>query len=1153
MEILELHLRNIASIMEADIDFTKDLRDGVTGDPASLFLICGDTGTGKSVILDGIAMALYKTTPRITGVVNVNNNKFKGKEGGDVSINDIRQYTRIGISHKDKCYSEVVFRGNDGIIYHARLSLGFTRNRTYSQVVWEVKKGEADWISRDRDCKEMIQKAIGLSFEQFCRMAMLAQGQFATFLKGKREERTAILEQLTNTERFSTYGRAITSIFQKAREEKNGKQLLYDNEVGRLMPEEELQEQIDEKEVFLKQKSFAEASVRLANERLNQLRQLIEHQTKLTNTESEMKQAEERQQGEEYQNAVAVITNFESTIEERSHLKALINTRKELEKTKIKSQTQAALFLQLTTDIHYRNNQLQQLREALRQQAEWLASQASRTDLYARAGAIEEQLKQFKLLNDDIDDKHYKLQKAQEKTPTLHAAVETDKAILEEADKALKAHEAVIEAQKEKLSAYDLAKISSSVKEAAERKNKLTHLEEGVVKLFKEQEELEKLSDEIAHYKAALVGLKADRDAKTEAYKAASDAYDEANSQLTTMKQSVDKMLVALRAKIVKESIDTCPLCGQHIATHIDSTDFKQILAQWEEKEAAARKNRDEAQAASRQADKAYNKRSAEIEEKEKNNYNRRMKTAQETEAMLKSHSTDLGLVFDTTLSTQIAAELERSATDIRQLTDQQTTAISIQNHLNQLIEEKKPLDKAQKDAEKKLTKINQKVRENQQEISSFQSQLKENEAKKAETTESLSSVLSEFYPNWESNPLETRNSLHNDCAAYQQKQRNYDNDRHLEQEQTTLMEQLQTSCQSMTDSHPEWAVSEDAQAFACANILKEWQIFSNGVAATDNALHTLKKSEDEHRQAIVESGKTEEELAAIEASEKLYEPSKKLVKEVTEKLTSLQGSVSTLTQEVESDKKKLGIESEPVEAANEEEAGHATDYTTLLPAYTAIKDKADKQLAEIQNAITTIGNILEGQSKNREKLAIYQSQLEVATARLHHWDLLNKHFGGDRFRNLVQTYVLRPLLNNANAYLQRITDRYELTCDEQNEQLSIFVLDRYNKNQMRSATVLSGGETFMISLALSLSLSSLNAQGMNVNILFIDEGFGTLDEKTLDNVMSTLEKLQDIAGQSHRRVGIISHREELQDRIPAKIRVEKRGEGRSQVVIHNE
>ena len=95
-----------------------------------------------------------------------------------------------------------------------------------------------------------------------------------------------------------------------------------------------------------------------------------------------------------------------------------------------------------------------------------------------------------------------------------------------------------------------------------------------------------------------------------------------------------------------------------------------------------------------------------------------------------------------------------------------------------------------------------------------------------------------------------------------------------------------------------------------------------------------------------------------------------------------------------------------------------------------------------------------------------------------------------------------------------------------------------------------SGGERFMISLALSLALSSLNRPDMNVNILFIDEGFGTLDAKSLESVMSTLERLQEIAGESNRRVGIISHREELDNRIPTRIRVVKKGEGRSRVEI---
>ena len=129
MKIKRLHLRNIASIEKADIDFEKDLVEAGTGLPAPMFLISGDTGAGKSVILDGIAMALYGKTPRIESVAGKKNNEFRDAGGREVNVFDIEQYTRLGITEKDECYSEVVFEGNDGREYRARFELGIHAGR----------------------------------------------------------------------------------------------------------------------------------------------------------------------------------------------------------------------------------------------------------------------------------------------------------------------------------------------------------------------------------------------------------------------------------------------------------------------------------------------------------------------------------------------------------------------------------------------------------------------------------------------------------------------------------------------------------------------------------------------------------------------------------------------------------------------------------------------------------------------------------------------------------------------------------------------------------------------------------------------------------------------------------------------------------------
>ena len=136
-------------------------------------------------------------------------------------------------------------------------------------------------------------------------------------------------------------------------------------------------------------------------------------------------------------------------------------------------------------------------------------------------------------------------------------------------------------------------------------------------------------------------------------------------------------------------------------------------------------------------------------------------------------------------------------------------------------------------------------------------------------------------------------------------------------------------------------------------------------------------------------------------------------------------------------------------------------------------------------------------------------------------------------------------MIRNANTYLGHLSGRYVL--DNQSGSLTITVRDMYQGGAERSVNTLSGGESFLVSLALALGLSSLAANTLQVSTLFIDEGFGTLSAECLNTVMEALENLHQMGG---KKVGIISHVEALRERIPVKIQLTRQGNSSSRVSI---
>ena len=217
-----------------------------------------------------------------------------------------------------------------------------------------------------------------------------------------------------------------------------------------------------------------------------------------------------------------------------------------------------------------------------------------------------------------------------------------------------------------------------------------------------------------------------------------------------------------------------------------------------------------------------------------------------------------------------------------------------------------------------------------------------------------------------------------------------------------------------------------------------------------------------------------------------------------------------------------------------------------LAELMTIEPDITTEQLAEIiaqaaqrdeqlNGEISTRSARLSTDEQNRKLAGQKQELLAAAQDVYNNWSQLNEMLGnadGAKFRKIALSYILEELLAIANQYLHRFNDRYEL--EAQPGALTILVRDLLQGDKT-SVTTLSGGESFMVSLALALALARMTGKVFTVDTIFIDEGFGTLSANYLADVMETLNHLYDLGG---RRVGIISHVEALKERIPTQIHV---------------
>ena len=205
-----------------------------------------------------------------------------------------------------------------------------------------------------------------------------------------------------------------------------------------------------------------------------------------------------------------------------------------------------------------------------------------------------------------------------------------------------------------------------------------------------------------------------------------------------------------------------------------------------------------------------------------------------------------------------------------------------------------------------------------------------------------------------------------------------------------------------------------------------------------------------------------------------------------------------------------------------------------------------EEALKELRDIIAGLKHTLSENTAAKERIKEKQTAIEAQKKECRRWENLHELIGsadGKKYRNFAQGLTFKMMIGHANRQLQKMTDRYLLVHDDV-QPLELNVIDNYQAGEIRSTKNLSGGEGFIVSLSLALGLSHMASKKVRVDSLFLDEGFGTLDEEALDTALETLAGLQ----QDGKLIGVISHVSALKERIRTQIQITPQSGGRSQI-----
>ncbi len=1115
MKLHRLEIRNIASLENAVVDFDAEPIAG-----ADVFLITGPTGAGKSTILDAISIALYGRVPRLGSV------RRNGDDFDNVSFNDVRQVLRQGTG---KGEINLTFDGNDGCFYESHWTVRRAHDkpdRNFQNVEWTLvcNRDESSALTKSKDIQPAIVKALGFDYDQFVRTSMLAQGEFTRFLRAGDSEKSEILTKLTRTEIYSDIGRRIFEITKEKKEEYNRLQATIEGE--HLLSDDE-RKQMDEEsgciacEIAEFQKDLNALSVRLRW--LGQWN-MVEKQAETA--EKNLVAASEAAATEEVAALRDTVAAWHDTATPRKLLGDI-----SLVDTEIADSTKAIGILKeeysrLSGAFEIRKEEAARKKSEVDAAVNLCASLEWQNPAFARYEEIILLLDAITKSRERCAKENRDLEVAvKQRAAHAETVAKRRKVVAETMKKLEEAGSAVAEADK-KVRQYDINALIARQKDLQERFNRCNNLKAAMDRvgtahgtLLRKQQDAAKEAREISVRENNLPMLQKAREAAAERSRNSDDLFK-------VLDFSHQRWASVARAGLAQGC--KCPVCLQtvEIMPPIEDT----LVEQWR---LAARKAEDDRKALE-DASKSLGEAEADLNARKKE-YGRRMAEIEKDTAELHSEEKSIAAIaaslgLDQKVSGEavdkMMHELQHSIAGVSERVAGYSSAAEVLKKVQKLYNDSMATVQT---AQNELHKADTALRVAEGQIESCRAAA-DNAAKEADVAAEKLRNITEL-KDWELKARRMFVSVGDFKNYFTAAKHSSDlASRNLEalRAENLLMAENLRSLQATVDS-----------ILSCRSEFEDVAPIPARVKDIDGALSRLSS------RVIAENAA----LTTAKAKKNRYSADYEIFLKENPQIDS--ESIRRLylikPEEVAGHEKRLREIDDALLKAHTDEASIRRQRAALMESRPDIREGETVESLESESKALSghiaelhsrRGGILARLKQNEETLqrvAGLKAEVEKARDEWNRWDVLNEHFGsatGDKFNRIAQSFVLRSLLERANTHLARLSKRYRLRGVD--GQYIILLEDAENDYRCRPVVTGSGGETFLVSLSLALALAG-EGRDVAADILFIDEGFGTLSGGPLQRAVALLRSLHS---DSHKQVGIISHVEELKSEIPVQIQV---------------